>query len=169
MVVVYKIDRVKRSLTDFSKLIEVFERNQVSFVAVTQRFNTKRLLDEGRIASGAEIAWQEGLNQSSVNEVLRRTVLSPEMGLALLAGRQPKTLTLRWLKKQEFPVAWAAQREVCGALTKVREEAPGPPAGSQPAASRRALALAFNRGPRPPGARPARQPIRRSADRRGHR
>ncbi|QKS31368.1 MAG: recombinase family protein [Candidatus Accumulibacter similis] len=40
IVVVYKIDRLTRSLTDFSRLIEVFERHQVSFVAVTQQFNT---------------------------------------------------------------------------------------------------------------------------------
>ena len=40
VVVVYKIDRLTRSLTDFSKLIEVFEKHQVSFVSVTQQFNT---------------------------------------------------------------------------------------------------------------------------------
>ena len=40
IVVVYKIDRLTRSLTDFSRLIDVFERNKVSFVAVTQQFNT---------------------------------------------------------------------------------------------------------------------------------
>jgi len=40
IVVVYKIDRLTRSLTDFSKLIEVFERQNVSFVSVTQQFNT---------------------------------------------------------------------------------------------------------------------------------
>ncbi len=40
IVVVYKIDRLTRSLTDFSRLIEVFERHTVSFVSVTQQFNT---------------------------------------------------------------------------------------------------------------------------------
>lgn len=40
IVVVYKIDRLTRNLTDFSKLIEVFERHSVSFVSVTQQFNT---------------------------------------------------------------------------------------------------------------------------------
>ncbi len=40
VVVVYKIDRLTRSLTDFSRMIEVFERKQVSFVSVTQQFNT---------------------------------------------------------------------------------------------------------------------------------
>jgi site-specific DNA recombinase len=39
-VVVYKIDRLTRSLTDFSRMIEVFERHGVSFVSVTQQFNT---------------------------------------------------------------------------------------------------------------------------------
>jgi len=39
-VVVYKIDRLTRSLADFAKLIEVFDRNGVSFVSVTQQFNT---------------------------------------------------------------------------------------------------------------------------------
>jgi site-specific DNA recombinase len=40
VVVVYKIDRLTRSLTDFSKMIEVFERHGASFVSVTQQFNT---------------------------------------------------------------------------------------------------------------------------------
>jgi DNA invertase Pin-like site-specific DNA recombinase len=40
MVVVYKIDRLSRSLMDFSKLVDVFERYNVSFISVTQNFNT---------------------------------------------------------------------------------------------------------------------------------
>ena len=40
VVVVYKIDRLTRSLPDFAKLVEVFDRNNVSFVSVTQQFNT---------------------------------------------------------------------------------------------------------------------------------
>jgi site-specific DNA recombinase len=39
-VVVYKVDRLSRSLTDFAKLVDVFERHGVSFVSVTQHFNT---------------------------------------------------------------------------------------------------------------------------------
>ena len=37
---VYKIDRLSRSLMDFAKLVEVFDRNSVTFVSVTQAFNT---------------------------------------------------------------------------------------------------------------------------------
>jgi site-specific DNA recombinase len=40
VVVIYKIDRLTRSLADFSKMVEVFERYGVSFVSVTQQFNT---------------------------------------------------------------------------------------------------------------------------------
>ena len=40
VVVVYKIDRLSRSLMDFSKLVEVFDANGVTFVSVTQSFNT---------------------------------------------------------------------------------------------------------------------------------
>ena len=40
IVVVHKIDRLTRSLADFSKMVEVFERHGVSFVSVTQQFNT---------------------------------------------------------------------------------------------------------------------------------
>ncbi len=40
VVVVYKVDRLSRSLLDFARLMEVFERQDVSFVSVTQQFNT---------------------------------------------------------------------------------------------------------------------------------
>ena len=40
VVVVYKIDRLSRSLVDFTKLVEVFDANSVTFVSVTQAFNT---------------------------------------------------------------------------------------------------------------------------------
>jgi site-specific DNA recombinase len=39
-IVVYKVDRLSRNLIDFSKIVEVFERHCVSFVSVTQQFNT---------------------------------------------------------------------------------------------------------------------------------
>ena len=40
VVVVYKIDRLTRSLMDFSKIVEIFDVGGVSFVSVTQQFNT---------------------------------------------------------------------------------------------------------------------------------
>ncbi len=40
VIVVYKVDRLTRSLADFAKLVEMFDKHEVSFVSVTQSFNT---------------------------------------------------------------------------------------------------------------------------------
>ena len=40
IVVVYKVDRLTRSLADFARLVELFDAEAVSFVSVTQQFNT---------------------------------------------------------------------------------------------------------------------------------
>src|ERR1039458_9910745 len=40
VVVVYKVDRLTRSLSDFAKIVEIFDKRNVSFVSVTQHFNT---------------------------------------------------------------------------------------------------------------------------------
>src|SRR5439155_24563119 len=40
VIVVYKVDRLTRSLADFAKLVELFDKYNVSFVSVTQQFNT---------------------------------------------------------------------------------------------------------------------------------
>jgi len=40
VIVVYKVDRLTRSLSDFAKLVELFDQHSVSFVSVTQSFNT---------------------------------------------------------------------------------------------------------------------------------
>ena len=48
IVVVYKIDRLSRSLMDFAKLVDVFDRRQVTFVSVTQSFNTTTSMSPSR-------------------------------------------------------------------------------------------------------------------------
>jgi DNA invertase Pin-like site-specific DNA recombinase len=40
VIVVYKVDRLSRSLSDFAKIVEIFDAHTVSFVSVTQQFNT---------------------------------------------------------------------------------------------------------------------------------
>ena len=40
IVIVYKVDRLTRSLADFARLVEIFDGQGVSFVSVTQQFNT---------------------------------------------------------------------------------------------------------------------------------
>ena len=54
MVVVYKVDRLTRSLADFAKIVEVFDAQGVSFVSVTQAFNTTTSM--GRLTLNAVAA-----------------------------------------------------------------------------------------------------------------
>lgn len=77
--------------------------------ALSRAFHWQRLIDEGAVESGTDIARREGLHHTTVNELLRLTLLSPRMVRAILDGRQPKTLSLLWLKNHALPQDWAAQ------------------------------------------------------------
>lgn len=72
----------------------------------------QRLLDSGAMASGSDIARAEGLHHSTVNELLRLTLLAPDIVELLLAGRQPRRMTLMWFQRHPLPVDWMAQREI---------------------------------------------------------
>ncbi|TWX73806.1 recombinase family protein [Colwellia sp. C1TZA3] len=45
LIVVYKVDRLSRSLADFSNMVKTFDKNNVSFVSITQQFNTSTSMD----------------------------------------------------------------------------------------------------------------------------
>ena len=80
--------------------------------ALARAFHWQRLIDQGIVGSGNEIARQEGLHQTTVNDLLRLTQLSPELIRDILAGKQPRTLSILWLKKNHLPLDWDAQREL---------------------------------------------------------
>lgn len=54
----------------------------------------------------------EGLHHSVVNELLRLTLLAPDIVELLMAGRQPRRMSLIWFQRNPLPVDWAAQREI---------------------------------------------------------
>lgn len=56
-------------------------------VALSRAFYWQQLLDDGVIASGSEIAKREGPHHSTVNELLRLTLLEPAIFQAVVAGR----------------------------------------------------------------------------------
>lgn len=85
------------------------EHDAPILAALARAFHWQRLLDEGRVKSGSEIARCEGLHPSTVNELLRLTLLSPAAVRAILAGHQPRTLSLIWLRNHELPSAWDDQ------------------------------------------------------------
>ena len=58
------------------------------------------------------IARAEGLDPSTVNELLRLTLLAPDIIEELMAGRQPRRMTLMWFQRNPLPVDWQAQRDI---------------------------------------------------------
>jgi site-specific DNA recombinase len=70
IVVVYKIDRLTRNLTDFARLVEVFDRHGVSFVSVTQQFNTTTSM--GRLTLNILLSFAQ-FEREVVNRRAKRT------------------------------------------------------------------------------------------------
>jgi hypothetical protein len=87
-------------------------------VALSRAFHWQRLLSEGLAESGSDIAKREGLHHSTVNELLRLTMLEPAIIQSILAGQQPKCMSLIWFQRNPLPVDWFAQREVIAAFDK---------------------------------------------------
>ena len=81
-------------------------------VALARAFYWQHLLDEGVVASGADIAKREGLHHSTVNELLRLTLLDPVIIQRILAGQQPRCMSLLWFQRNPLPLDWMEQREV---------------------------------------------------------
>ena len=75
-------------------------------------FHWQRLLDTGEMESGSAIARAERLHQSVVNELLRLTLLAPDIVEQLMAGQQPRRMSLIWFQRHPLPVDWAAQRGI---------------------------------------------------------
>ena len=92
------------------------EHDAPILTALSRAFHWQRLLDEGIVNSGSDIARREGLHQTTVNELLRLTLLSPTLVRSILDGRQPKTLSLLWLKNNLPPSDWGEQHALFDAF-----------------------------------------------------
>ena len=88
------------------------EHDAPILTALSRAFHWQRLLDEGIVNSGSDIARREGLHQTTVNELLRLTLLSPKLVRSILDGQQPKTLSLLWLKNNLPPSDWDEQHRL---------------------------------------------------------
>ena len=85
------------------------EHDASMLVALSRAYHWQRLIDTGVVDSGSDIARREGLHQTTVNELLRLTLLSPTLIRSILDGQQPKTLSLLWLKNHLPPSDWDEQ------------------------------------------------------------
>ncbi|MCA3575639.1 MAG: recombinase family protein [Aestuariivirga sp.] len=86
VVVVYKIDRLSRSLMDFSKLVEVFDRNNVTFVSVTQSFNTTTSM--GRLTLNILLSFAQ-FEREVTAERIRDKVRASRMKGIFMGGTPP--------------------------------------------------------------------------------
>lgn len=67
--------------------------------------------DERLDQSFNSIDAQREAGHSTVNELLRLTLLEPAIIQAILAGKQPRCMSLLWFRRNAPPTDWAAQRE----------------------------------------------------------
>jgi site-specific DNA recombinase len=78
VVVVYKIDRLTRSLADFAKLVEAFDARSISFVAVTQQFNTTSSM--GRLTLNVLLSFAQFERELSSERVRDKIAASRRKG-----------------------------------------------------------------------------------------
>jgi site-specific DNA recombinase len=79
VVVVYKIDRLSRSLADFAKLVEVFDRTGVTFVSVTQQFNTTTSM--GRLTLNILLSFAQFEREVTAERIRDKVAASRKKGI----------------------------------------------------------------------------------------
>lgn len=86
VVVVYKIDRLSRSLMDFAKLVEIFDRKSVTFVSVTQSFNTTTSM--GRLTLNVLLSFAQFEREVTGERIRDKVAASKKRGI-WMGGNPP--------------------------------------------------------------------------------
>ena len=79
VIVVYKVDRLTRSLADFAKLVELFDDHKVSFVSVTQQFNTTTSM--GRLTLNVLLSFAQFEREVTSERIRDKIAASKRKGL----------------------------------------------------------------------------------------
>ncbi|MGD9839833.1 MAG: recombinase family protein [Afipia sp.] len=79
VIVVYKVDRLTRSLADFAKLVELFDQHGVSFVSVTQQFNTTTSM--GRLTLNVLLSFAQFEREVTSERILDKIAASKKKGI----------------------------------------------------------------------------------------
>ncbi|MCO6050479.1 recombinase family protein [Mesorhizobium sp. RP14(2022)] len=86
VVVVYKIDRLTRSLMDFARIVDVFDQHNVSFVSVTQAFNTTTSM--GRLTLNVLLSFAQFEREVTAERIRDKIAASKKKGM-WMGGRVP--------------------------------------------------------------------------------
>lgn len=84
VIVVYKVDRLTRSLADFAKLVELFDRHGVSFVSVTQQFNTTTSM--GRLTLNVLLSFAQFEREVAGERIRDKIAASKRKGMFMGGG-----------------------------------------------------------------------------------
>ena len=90
VIVVYKVDRLTRSLADFAKLVELFDAHCVSFVSVTQQFNTTTSM--GRLTLKVLLSFAQFEREVTSERIRDKIAASKRKGL-WVGGPFPSAIT----------------------------------------------------------------------------
>jgi DNA invertase Pin-like site-specific DNA recombinase len=100
VVVVYKVDRLTRSLADFAKLVELFDQHGVSFVSVTQQFNTTTSM--GRLTLNVLLSFAQFEREVTSERIRDKIAASKRKGL-WVGGNLPLGYALEDRKPTVIP------------------------------------------------------------------
>ncbi|WP_262269612.1 recombinase family protein [Microvirga yunnanensis] len=81
VIVVYKVDRLTRSLADFAKLVELFDQHEVSFVSVTQSFNTTTSM--GRLTLNVLLSFAQFEREVTGERIRDKIAASKKKGMRM--------------------------------------------------------------------------------------
>ena len=126
IVVVYKVDRLTRSLADFARLVELFDAEGVSFVSVTQQFNTTSSM--GRLTLNVLLSFAQFEREVTGERIRDKIAASKKKGM-WMGGNVPlgydadeRTLVINPAEAETVRRIFALYREL-GCVRRVKEEA----------------------------------------------
>src|SRR5579862_3419200 len=108
-VVVYKVDRLTRALADFAKMVERFDAHGVSFVAVTQQFNTTTSM--GRLTLNVLLSFAQFEREVTGERIRDKIAASKRKGM-WIGGRPPLGYDLRERRLVVHPAEAETVREI---------------------------------------------------------
>src|SRR5437660_4511565 len=126
IVVVYKVDRLTRSLADFARLVELFDAQGVSFVSVTQQFNTTSSM--GRLTLNVLLSFAQFEREVTGERIRDKIAASKKKGM-WMGGNVPlgydaseRTLVVKPAEAETVRRIFALYREL-GCVRRVKEAA----------------------------------------------
>jgi DNA invertase Pin-like site-specific DNA recombinase len=144
VIVVYKVDRLTRSLADFAKIVERLDVKEASFVSVTQAFNTTTSM--GRLTLNVLLSFAQFEREVTGERIRDKIAASKKKGIwmggpvplgyevvdrKLEEAERVRTIMRRYLEAQTVPALIEILRAEC-VVTKIQQRSSGPHRGGIP-------------------------------------